>query len=75
MTAFFRWVLVLAAVTLIGCASTPGAGVSGTGVVQSIAESTEANQTTQVVGAIGEADQGQQFARIGDGVAPQPLPA
>ena len=55
MTAFFRWILVLMAVTLTGCASTPGAGVSGTGIVQSIAESTEANQTTQVVGAIGGA--------------------
>ena len=29
--------------------------MSGTGVVQSIAEGTEANQTTQVVGAIGGA--------------------
>ena len=55
MTVIFRWMLGMLAVTLIGCASTPGAGVSGTGVVQSIAESTEANQATQVVGAIGGA--------------------
>lgn len=55
MTALLRWMLALMAVTVVGCATAPGAGVSGTGVVQSISESTEANQTTQVVGAIGGA--------------------
>jgi outer membrane lipoprotein SlyB len=55
MTALLRWMLALMAVTVVGCAAPPGAGVSGTGVVQSISESTEANQTTQVVGAIGGA--------------------
>jgi outer membrane lipoprotein SlyB len=50
-----HWMTVLAALLLAGCATPPGAGVSGTGVVQSIAEGTEANQATQVVGAIGGA--------------------
>jgi outer membrane lipoprotein SlyB len=50
-----HWIAVLTALVLAGCATPPGAGVSGTGVVQSIAEGTEANQTAQVVGAIGGA--------------------
>jgi outer membrane lipoprotein SlyB len=46
---------LVASLLLEACATPPGAGVSGTGVVQSIAEGTEANQATQVVGAIGGA--------------------
>jgi outer membrane lipoprotein SlyB len=41
---------------IAGCASPPpGAGVAGTGVVQSITEGKEASQTGQVVGAVGGA--------------------
>jgi outer membrane lipoprotein SlyB len=50
-----RWIAFLAALLLAGCASAPGAGVSGTGVVQSISESAESSQTGSVVGAIGGA--------------------
>jgi outer membrane lipoprotein SlyB len=46
---------LVASLLLAACASPPGASVSGTGVVQSIAEGTEANQATQVVGAVGGA--------------------
>ena len=50
-----HWMALVASLVLAGCATPPGAGVSGTGVVQSIAEGTEANQATQVVGAVGGA--------------------
>ena len=54
MTIGVRWMLALLAAVLVGCASAPpGAGLSGTGVVQSISEGTEASQTGQVLGAIG----------------------
>lgn len=65
-----RWLALLCALVLAGCASAPpGAGVAGTGVVQSITEGTEANQTGQVVGAIGGAVLGGWLgSNIGGGV-------
>jgi outer membrane lipoprotein SlyB len=63
------WIAFLMMLVLAACASTPGAGVSGTGVVQSISESTEASQTGAVVGAIGGAVLGGWLgSNIGGGV-------
>lgn len=64
-----RWIAFLMTLLLAACAGTPGAGVSGTGVVQSISESTEASQTGAVVGAIGGAVLGGWLgSNIGGGV-------
>lgn len=52
----FSSLAILIAVLLGGCASVPpGAGIVGNGVVQSIAESQQADQTAQVIGAVGGA--------------------
>ena len=50
-----HWMALVASLLLAACATPPGASISGTGVVHSIAEGNEANQSTQVVGAIGGA--------------------
>lgn len=62
-----HWLTILM-LLLAACASTP-AGVSGSGVVQSISESTEASQTGSIVGAIGGAVLGGWLgSNIGGGV-------
>jgi outer membrane lipoprotein SlyB len=54
--AAFRTLALIFALLLAGCASAPpGAGVAGTGVVQSITEGTEGSQAGNVIGAIGGA--------------------
>ena len=64
-----RSIAFLLALLLAACASAPGAGVSGTGVVQSISETTEASQTGSVVGAIGGAVLGGWLgSNVGGGV-------
>jgi outer membrane lipoprotein SlyB len=64
-----RSIAFLLALLLAACASPPGAGVSGTGVVQSISETTEASQTGSVVGAIGGAVLGGWLrSNVGGGV-------
>lgn len=53
---FFSLLALAMALLLSGCASVPpGAGVAGTGVVQSIAEIRQANTAANVVGAVGGA--------------------
>jgi outer membrane lipoprotein SlyB len=69
MTIGMRWMLALLAAVLVGCASTPpGAGLVGTGVVQSITEGTETDQAANVLGAIGGAALGAWLgSNIGGG--------
>jgi outer membrane lipoprotein SlyB len=63
------WIAFLMALLLAACASTPGASISGTGIVQSISEGTEASKTGRVVGAIGGAVLGGWLgSNIGGGV-------
>jgi outer membrane lipoprotein SlyB len=49
------WLAAAALLLAAGCATTPGAGVSGTGQVVSIQESQQASTGASVVGAIGGA--------------------
>jgi outer membrane lipoprotein SlyB len=64
-----RWIALLFTLLLAACASAPGAGVAGTGVVQSISEGTEASQTGSIVGAIGGAVLGGWLgSNVGGGV-------
>jgi len=44
-----RWLALVLTLLLSACASAPGVGVSGVGVVQSISEATEASQTGAVM--------------------------
>ena len=69
MTVGARWMLALLAAVMVGCASTPpGAGIVGSGVVQSITEGTETDQTANVIGAIGGAALGAWLgSNIGGG--------
>jgi outer membrane lipoprotein SlyB len=55
--SFIRFLVALLAAALVaGCATPPpGGGISGTGVVQSIAEAQEGDATKSTVGAIGGA--------------------
>lgn len=69
MTIAARWMLALLAAVLVGCASAPpGAGLVGTGVVQSISEGTESDQAANVLGAVGGAALGAWLgSNIGGG--------